>query len=183
MPRTLYLTILGADFDQVPLEIRKMHRHARTARGTADVSRGSSWGARMICRLARLPDARKGVAVETSFEPIEGGERWTRRFDGQPFATDMMAGDGEAFPCMEERLGPFLFKMRVSASGDGIDLAPEKVFLGPVPVPLALAPKAVGRERVRDGRYRFFVEVTFPLIGKVFGYDGWLEPAEIVSDA
>jgi hypothetical protein len=182
MPRTLYQSILGSDFDTVPDKIREMHSFARVAKGTADVSRGSGWGARLICRLAKLPEARSKVPVETSFEPIAGGERWTRRFDGQPFQTDMMAGTGEAYPCMLERLGPFLFKMRVTATTDGIDLTPEKVFLGPLPVPLALAPRAVGRERVRDGRYRFSVEVTFPLIGKVFGYEGWLEPGLLVEN-
>jgi hypothetical protein len=183
MSRTLYQTILGSDFDQVPLEIREMHSFARVARGSADVSRGQSWSARLICSVAKLPEARKGVAVETSFSPIDGGERWTRSFDGQPFRTDMMAGLGETFPCMEERLGPFLFKMRVSVSAKGIDLTPEKVFLGPLRIPLALAPKAVGRERVRDGRYRFSVAVTFPLIGKVFGYEGWLEPVALKEEA
>ncbi|MCK7610758.1 DUF4166 domain-containing protein [Roseibium sediminicola] len=182
MTRTLYQSILGADFDQVPREIREMHSFARVARGKADVSRGETMAAGLICSLARLPEASKDVVVETTFAPIDGGERWTRRFDGQPFQTDMIAGTDEAFPCMVERLGPFTFKMRVTASEEGIDLAPEKVFLGPLPVPMVLAPTAIGHERVRDGRYRFSVEVTFPLIGKVFGYDGWLEPAELVAE-
>ena len=183
MPRTLYQTILGPEFDKVPAEIRRMHSFARVARGTADVTRGSSWGARLICRLAKLPEAQMGVPVETSFEPIVGGERWTRRFDGQPFQTDMMAGKGDAYPCMLERLGPFLFKMRVTASDKGIDITPAEVSLGPLPLSLRLAPRAVGRERVVDGRYSFTVVVTFPLIGKVFGYNGRLEPAVLIDDA
>jgi len=183
MPRTLYQSILGDDFEQVPLKIREMHSFARVARGAADVTCGQSIIAGLICRLARLPEARKDVAVETTFAPIDGGERWTRRFDGQPFQTDMIAGTQEKYPCMVERLGPFTFKMRVTASPEGIDLAPEKVFLGPIPLWLTLAPIAIGRERVREGRYRFSVEVTFPLIGKVFGYDGWLEPAERVAES
>ncbi|MHA7774208.1 DUF4166 domain-containing protein [Roseibium sp. M-1] len=182
MPRSLYQSILGSAFDSVPDKIREMHTFARVAKGTADVSRGDGWAVRLICRLAKLPEARPNVPVETTFEPISGGERWTRRFDGQPFQTDMMAGTGEAYPCMLEWLGPFLFKMRVTATTEGIDLTPETVSLGPLPVPLALAPKAVGHERVRDGKYRFSVEVTFPLIGKVFGYDGWLEPSTLVED-
>ncbi len=44
MPRTLYQTILGPEFDKVPAEIQRMHSFARVARGTADVTRGSSWG-------------------------------------------------------------------------------------------------------------------------------------------
>ncbi len=183
MSRTLYQTILGSDFDKVPQEIREMHRFARLAKGTATVSRGASRVAELVCRLARLPEAQRDVDVETSFEPLKTGERWTRRFNGQPFRTDMLPGSGETFPCMEERLGPFLFKMRVTATADGIDLRPEKVYLGPVRIPLAMAPMALGRERVIDGRYAFSVEVTFPLIGKVFGYEGWLAPSDFVQDA
>ncbi|TYC67654.1 DUF4166 domain-containing protein [Stappia sp. BW2] len=183
MPRTLYQDILGPDFAKVPEQIRYMHSFARVARGIADVSRGTSLAARLICRLAKFPEARMGVPVETSFEPIAGGERWTRRFDRQPFQTDMMAGNGEAYPCMLERLGPFLFKMQVSATEQGIDITPAEVSLGPLSLPLPLAPRAVGRERVVDGRYSFSVEVTFPLIGKVFGYNGRLEPAVLIDDA
>lgn len=182
MTRTLYQTILGADFDQVPPEIRRMHSFARVATGSADVTRGRSAVAGLICYLARLPEARKGVAVETHFAPIEGGERWTRVFGKQPFQTDMMVGKRDNFPCMEERLGPFLFMMRVIATPDGIDLTPEKVYLGPLSIPLWLSPKAIGRERVKNGKYSFFVEVTFPFVGKVFGYSGWLEPSVLLDE-
>ncbi|WP_422385033.1 DUF4166 domain-containing protein [Roseibium album] len=182
MPRNLYQTILGQSFEQIPIQIRDMHTFARRAIGTANVTRGRSPVANLICCLASLPMARENVQIETSFVEIDGGERWTRRFDGQPFETDMMAGKGEPFPCMLERLGPFLFKMRVTASPAGLDLSPEFVFLGPVKIPSFLALKAIGRERVVDGRYRFSGNVSFPLIGKVFGYEGSIEPSEFVSD-
>ncbi|WP_434053278.1 MAG: DUF4166 domain-containing protein [Roseibium sp.] len=182
MPRVLYQSILGESLKQVPPQIREMHIFARRAAGTANVWWGASPAARLICRLASLPQARDKAPIETSFTEIDGGERWVRRFDGQPFATDMIAGNDEAFPCMLERLGPFLFKMRVTASSEGIDLTPEHVFLGPVKIPKALAPKATGRERVVDDRYSLSVEVSFPLVGKVFGYAGTIEPCELVSD-
>jgi uncharacterized protein DUF4166 len=182
MPRNLYQTILGNEFERLPTKIREMHTLARRATGNAKVTRGHSWAAKLICNLANLPEARNDVSVDTMFEPIDGGERWTRKFDGQPFQTDMIAGTEEPFPCMLERLGPFLFKMRVTLKPDGLDLTPESVFLGPVRVPDFLAPKAVGKERVSDGHYSFSVEVTFPFIGKIFGYDGIIQPSEFVED-
>ena len=182
MPRDLYQTILGEDFERLPPKIREMHAFGRVARGHANVFRGHSLMAKLICRLANLPDAQNDVPVETTFTPIEHGERWTRKFNGQPFQTDMIAGTGEPYPCMLERLGPFLFKMRVSADANGVDLTPEKIFLGPLRIPGFLAPKAVGREREKEGLYAFSVEVTFPIIGVVFGYEGKLEPSEFVAD-
>ncbi|MCX2723799.1 DUF4166 domain-containing protein [Roseibium salinum] len=183
MSRILYRAILGEEFDRLPPQIRDMHRFAARAKGTAGVSQGRSWAARLICRLTRLPRPASNVPVETSFEPLETGERWTRRFDGQPFQTDMLPGTRESFPCMLERLGPFLFKMRVTATAEGIDLTPEQVLLGPLRIPPALAPRPLGRERVVDGHYHFSVEVRFPLIGKVFGYQGTLQPSEFVAEA
>ncbi|MDN3718371.1 DUF4166 domain-containing protein [Roseibium salinum] len=156
MSRILYRAILGEEFDRLPPQIRDMHRFAARAKGTAGVSQGRSWAARLICRLTRLPRPASNVPVETSFEPLETGERWTRRFDGQPFQTDMLPGTRESFPCMLERLGPFLFKMRVTATAEGIDLTPEQVLLGPLRIPPALAPRPLGRERVVDGHYHFF---------------------------
>ncbi|WP_421981663.1 DUF4166 domain-containing protein [Roseibium sp.] len=182
MPRVLYQTILGERFQQVPAQIRDMHTFARRATGTANVWWGASHAARLICRLASLPQAQENARIETSFTEIDGGERWVRRFDGQPFMTDMIAGKDEAFPCMLERLGPFLFKMRVTPSSAGIDLTPEHVFLGPLKIPKALAPRATGRERVENDRYSLSVEVSFPLVGKVFGYDGRIAPCDLVSD-
>ncbi|WJS02049.1 hypothetical protein [Roseibium aggregatum] len=44
MPRTLYQTILGPEFDKVPAEIRRMHSFARVARGTR-MSAGEARGA------------------------------------------------------------------------------------------------------------------------------------------
>lgn len=182
MPRVLYQTILGNSFKQVPAPIQEMHTFARRATGTATVWWGASPAARLICRLASLPQAQTNARIETSFTEIDGGERWVRKFDGQPFMTDMIAGKDEPFPCMLERLGPFLFKMRVTPSSAGIDLTPEHVFLGPLKIPKTLAPRATGRERVEDDRYRLSVEVSFPLVGKVFGYEGTIEPCELVSD-
>ncbi|MET1414009.1 DUF4166 domain-containing protein [Roseibium sp. HPY-6] len=159
-----------------------MHTFARRAIGTATVWWGASPAARLICRLASLPEAQNNVPIETSFAEIDSGERWVRKFNGQPFMTDMIAGKDEAHPCMLERLGPFLFKMRVTASSAGIDLTPEHVYLGPLKIPKTVAPRTIGRERVEDDLYRLSVEVSFPLIGKVFGYEGTIEPCELVAD-
>ncbi|WP_346899729.1 DUF4166 domain-containing protein [uncultured Roseibium sp.] len=183
MQRTLYQSILGDAFAQLPEEIRYMHTYAREATGTANVRRGTSWAARLIGSLAALPDTATDVPVRTSFAPLENGERWTRRFAEDPFQTDMIAGTEEPYPCMRERLGPFLFKMRVSVRPDGLDLDPESIHLGPLRLPGFLAPKAYGRERVVDGKYSFSVKVIFPLIGTVLEYEGRLTPSITVSDA
>jgi hypothetical protein len=42
-------------------------------------------------------------------------------------------------------------------------------------MPLALAPACEAYECEADGRFRFFVELRYPLIGLIVRYQGWLE--------
>lgn len=174
--RTLYRTLLGPAFDRLPAPIREMHALARRATGTADIVRGTGPLARLICAVARVPRTGRGVPVETTFEPIAGGERWTRRFNGEAFATDMLIDDTGDEPRLAERFGPFLFRLRMIAGESGTDLIPEAVSLWGATLPKFFAPRAIGRERVKDGLYHFDVVVRFPIAGEVLRYEGVITP-------
>ncbi len=176
MARTLYQTLLGDTFDTLPQKIKAMHAHARIARGRANIQRGTSPIARLICAVARVPQSGNDVTIETHFEPIDGGERWTRRFNGEAFQTDMLIDSTAATPILTERFGPFHFRLRMDAHKEGVDLTPESVSLWGLPLPKGLCPRAVGLERVRAGKYYFTVKVRFPLAGDVLSYEGWIEP-------
>jgi len=43
-----------------------------------------------------------------------------------------------------------------------------------IPLPRRLAPGGIAYESAEDGRFRFFVEITLPLIGLIVRYQGWL---------
>ena len=49
-------------------------------------------------------------------------------------------------------------------------------WLGPIPLPLRLAPRSVACEWADDGRFRFDVPIALPLIGRLVHYRGWLSP-------
>lgn len=181
MGRTLYKALLGEAFDALPEKIKAMHEGAARAEGRADIVRGTSPLARLICAVARVPETGKGVPVVTSFEQIEGGERWTRVFNGQAFRTDMLIDKNAPHPRLTEKFGPFVFRLRMIAHADGVDLIPESVSLWRAPLPKVLCPEAVGLERVKDGRYHFDVSVRFPLAGEVLSYNGWIEPVDRVA--
>lgn len=178
MTRTLYRDLLGSQFDRLPDKLQEMHGGAALAKGRADIKRGTSPLARLICALSHVPKTGCDVIIETSFESIEGGERWTRRFDGEAFQTDMLIDRDAPRPRLSEKFGPFLFRLRMIAHQDGIDLMPESVSLWGLPLPKLMCPEAIGLERVKDGRYHFDVSVRFPLAGEVLTYQGWIEPAD-----
>ena len=52
------------------------------------------------------------------------------------------------------------------------------VRLRGIPVPLWLIPGSAAYKRIEDGKYRFYVGFSLPLVGKVFSYSGLLEPME-----
>lgn len=176
MSRTLYQTLLGEAFNALPKKIRLMHAGAARAEGRADITRGTSLLARLICSIARVPQTGEGVPIVTTFEQIDGGERWTRVFNGQAFRTDMLIDKSAPHPQLTEKFGPFLFRLKMIAHKDGIDLIPESVSLWGLPLPKLLCPEAIGLERVRDERYHFDVSVSFPLAGEVLSYQGSIEP-------
>jgi hypothetical protein len=172
----MYQELLGARFEVLPREIQAMHSGVRQAAGRADITHGTSPLARLICALARMPKSGDDIPVETSFEPIERGERWVRNFNGQSFATELRIKSAGPDPEATESFGPFTFRLRIVAHEHGVDLIPEGVKLLGSPLPRFLCPEALGLERVRDGKYHFDVTVRFPLAGDVITYAGWLEP-------
>lgn len=177
MARTLYQTLLGPAFDTLPEPVRSMHANAHRAEGRADIVRGTSPLARLICMVARVPQTGRDVSVITNFEQIDGGERWTRIFDGEAFQTDMRVDLSSTPPCLTEKFGPFVFHLKMIAHKDGIDLIPDRVSLWGLPLPKMFCPEAIGLERVKDGHYHFDVSVRFPLAGEILSYTGTIEPA------
>lgn len=176
MARTLYQTLLGPAFRRLPEPIRSMHEGADRAEGRADIVRGTSFLARIICLIARVPQTGRDISIVTHFERIEGGERWTRVFNGEAFRTDMRVDLSAIQPRLTEKFGPFLFHLKMIAHQDGIDLIPDSVSLWGFSLPKMFCPEAIGLERVKDGRYHFDVSVRFPLAGEILRYSGTIEP-------
>jgi hypothetical protein len=78
---------------------------------------------------------------------------------------------------LNERVGPSTFMFALEATPDGMALQLKGVrFLG-VPLPGFLAPSVRTYESEREGRYRFEVEASLPLLGRIVRYEGWLERA------
>ncbi len=178
MTRTLYQTLLGSRFDELPEKIKAMHAGAGRAEGRADIVRGESFLAQLICKLTQLPETGRDVPVVTTFEPIENGERWTRVFNGEAFRTDMLIDRLAGAVRLAEKFGPFLFRLELIPHKDGVDMLPQSVSLWGVTLPKILCPEAVGLERVKDDKYHFDVSVRFPLAGEVLRYAGWIEPVD-----
>jgi hypothetical protein len=173
MTMPLYRRLLGDRFDVLPARVRELHDVAGTSvwTGRADVERGRSLPSRMVATLFGLPPAGRDQALEVTFLPDGDTELWTRRFGDAVFRSMQYKRDG----LLRERVGPSTFVFALETSADGMALKLKGVrFLG-VPLPRFLAPTVFTFESERDGRYRFEVEASLPLLGRIVRYEGWLE--------
>jgi Domain of unknown function (DUF4166) len=174
MTTPLYRRLLGPHFDALPARVRELHDVAGTSvwTGRADVERGRSALSRMVATLFELPPAGRDQALRVSFEPRGGREIWLRTFGSAVFCSVQYERGG----LLNERVGPSTFVFALDASPAGMALKLQGVrFLG-VPLPGFLAPSVRTFESEREGRYRFEVEASLPLLGRIVRYEGWLEP-------
>ena len=173
MTLPLYRRLLGARFESLPEQVRALHDVTATSvwAGRADVERGRSLAARIVATLFGLPPAGRDQALRVTFEPVAGREIWTRSFGSAVFRSVQYERRG----LLRERVGPSTFVFALATPPDGMALKLRGVrFLG-VPLPRFLAPSVATFESERDGRYRFEVEASLPLLGHIVRYQGWLE--------
>jgi hypothetical protein len=139
------------------------------AHGRATVTRGRNPLARLAAWLVRFPPAGEHQ-VHVHFDERDGVETWTRSFSGHRFRSQLSLHG----PYVVERFGPIRFGFELPSDEAGLTMKLRRWWLGPLRLPLALAPACEAREWVEDGKFWFDVPVALPLIGLVAHYRGWL---------
>jgi hypothetical protein len=108
--------------------------------------------------------------LHVAFSARHGKERWTRDFGGHAFSSELsQAGQGVA-----ERFGPLRFAFDLPSDGEGLRMVLRGWTAFGMPMPRWLGPRIAAREWQEDGRFRFEVGVSLPLLGEVVHYTGWL---------
>ena len=174
----LYRRLLGEAWETLPLEIRAMHSVEGNleAEGMAEIERGRSPVAMLICALFRFPRSGADVPVNVTFRARRRGETWRRRFGTRAFSSRQSEGRGRFERLLVERFGPFSFGLALVREVGQLRLILRGWnFLG-IPLPRVLAPRSQAYEFVSEGRFGFHVELSHPLAGSIIRYSGWLVP-------
>ena len=171
----------GTRFDELHPLLRQLHLHGGTLRGTVNVTFGHGlgcWAGVLLASQLGIPAAagRQGFSV-TIFHG-EAGLHWHRCFDGQPLMQSLfvpvgMLPDGY----WVEQTGPVRLALTVDIIDGGWYWRCLKMWLHGIRVPLWLMPKTHAYKRVEEGRYRFCVGISLPLLGTVLSYGGLLDAA------
>ncbi|HVF17446.1 MAG TPA: DUF4166 domain-containing protein [Steroidobacteraceae bacterium] len=175
---SLFERVLGEKWDQLPEELRTLHRGSgsQEASGMATVARGKRWLARLLTRVFGFPQSGDDIPIRVSFAPSPTGERWTRRFGTREFHSELSAGAGEEEGLLIERFGPFSFGLALVWDEPRLKFIVRHWRLGPIPLPLWLAPISEAHECVEHGRFKFDVGISHPIAGLLVRYQGWLAP-------
>jgi len=174
----LYAALLGDVWEGLPAEIRTMHNRTRTAQGSATIERGTSIPSRLAAWLVGFPGASADIPVRVRFDADAGAETWIRTFGAQSFSSRQFAGQGRSKRLLCERFGPLTFAMALVAEQGKLSLVLRRWSILGLPLPMWLCPRSTSHETVRDGRFRFHVEISHPLTGLIVRYRGWLEPVD-----
>lgn len=180
----LYRRLLGADFDRLPESLRALHdlQGQSLYQGRAEVTRGPNPLARFVAGLLGLPETGPDVPVTVEFRRDGMGEIWIRQFGRRRFATRLRLVPDAVGGKLAEQFGPFALTMDLVPRSDGLELVPLRFTAFGLPIPHWLAVRSTAHELVREGRYGFDVTIGLPVLGRLVGYRGWLEPVEAPAD-
>lgn len=173
----LYPRLLGHAWDSLPLPLIKMHG-CKKADGVANVEVGRNLLAQLAAKLFGFPQAGQNIPVQVSFQSKNGGEVWKRTFAGRSFSSFQSEGDGLSERLLSERFGMFIFDFALVVDTEKLLLNVRRWKAFGVPLPLVLAPRMMVFESVVDNRFYFYVEISYPVVGLITRYQGWLVPSE-----
>ena len=181
----LYRRLLGDAYTQLPAPIQALHALTDTlvVEGVATVARGKSLLARVVARIAGFPPAGNDVPVRVEFTLRNGREIWRRTFADRSFTSTQEEGRGRFDRLVCERFGPFAFGLALVHAADRLRVVVRGWSVFGIPLPRALAPFGDAYESVEDGRFRFHVEISLPVIGLIVAYRGWLAALRQARDA
>jgi NAD(P)-dependent dehydrogenase (short-subunit alcohol dehydrogenase family) len=171
-PPSLYARVMGDRFAALPPEVQSIHSVLRDggASGEAEVTGASNILGAFIARIVGFPPPGQHP-VHVHFREENGRETWVRHFSGQAFKSEL----SQHGPYLVERFGPLRFAFSLPSEPQGLQMEMRRWWIGPIPLPLALAPRSVAHEWAEDGRFWFDVPIALPLIGRLVHYRGWLE--------
>jgi hypothetical protein len=173
----LFARCLGARFAALPKPIQEVHspNFSLALTGIASVEGPKTLFARAIAKAFGFPPPGQDIPIHVRITRNGESEIWTRDFAGKRFTTELHASVRPG--CLQERFGLFRFELYVPTTREGLSMELAGWRLGPLPLPISLAPNIRGREFVDDrGRFRFDVSIDLPLAGRVVHYCGWLFP-------
>ncbi len=175
---TLYASLLGTDWEELPAVVRRLHREG-SATGRFRIRRGKGPLAAVAGWLCRFPTEGDDVPTRLVVRRDGPVQFWERAFNGHALVTAQRAWrDG----LLAEQLGPVECVFRLRAVDGSLVFEPLGAWLrlGPwhVKLPRLLAPHIEAKaSEVSEGMH-VRVSIGSPLAGALLTYEGHVQPEE-----
>jgi hypothetical protein len=169
----LFPSLMGGEFARLAPVVQAVHEgRSLTLHGQADVVRGKSLLAQVLCLLGRLAHDQSRCPVRVEIEARGSREVWTRHFGASPRMRSVLTARGGTL-C--ERLGPAALQFALSAEEGSVAWLPVKARVFGLPVPAKWLAQISARASEHAGVYVFDVKVALPRVGTIIEYRGQLE--------
>lgn len=173
----LFRHVLGTAFDTLPEKVQELHSitSASNWKGTANIRRGNSLLAKIICACIGFPKTANNVPVEVFITPEGNHERWVRNFNGKILSSLQQRGKHKNEFLLVESFGILDFAIALVIEGDRLCFVPRRWSCFGIPLPNSLLPTGHSFESEKDGLFCFNIEIVAPLIGLIVYYEGNLK--------
>jgi hypothetical protein len=178
-PPSPFERLLGTAFENLPAPVRYLHalRQPTRTSGRADVTVATGVVVSLICWFAGLPRPGHDIDVSVTFTPDgSGGERWERQFADRRYTSAIAADEGKEQKYLIEYFSLFRLQFALTARPDRLEWSLAGWRLGALPLPRWSLPHIDCVEGADGERFTFDIDVTFPLVGPLIRYHGWLLP-------
>jgi Domain of unknown function (DUF4166) len=187
IPDALYPRLLGVAWSEIDTALQRMHCNGKPVRaaGAFRISRGSSLWAKFFLLFLRLPPPAASAQVELLVRPEAESETWLRAFDGKPVVTVQREAPAGL---LAERFGALEFQFRLRFADHtihyqqvGAVLRLRLPLLSGIPLPAWASPHVSAWETAGENEMEahISVEVSAPLAGLLFSYEGKIRGEEV----
>lgn len=175
---TIYQHVLGSSFASMPEPLKRFHGSTSTRqwRGIAEVKRGRGLLANLLASAIGFPTQTEETPVAVTVTVREDGELWERNFGGKRFSSLQSVGRDRNKHLLIETFGPFKIALALVREADRLYLVPRSWTFFGIPMPRVLLPAGESFETEKDGKFRFDVTISAPVVGMIVAYNGLLEP-------
>ena len=171
----------GAAFHHLHPLLQALHQRGGALRGTVHITmaRGfTGFLARWLARKLGLPPEPGTHGFEVLITHQNGCLHWQRCFDQRTPMLSIFKPVG-TFPdgYWEEQTGAVRLRLQVDMPDGGWHWRCQSLRFQGWPLPLWLFPQSQAYKQIEEGRYRFYVGFSLPLLGTILSYSGLLELA------
>lgn len=169
----------GERFTELHPLLQQLHINGGLLSGPVDITLGRGLAGIVGRRLAGklgIPVNGGSHTLQVAISHQTDSLRWDRCFDGDQWVRSLFQPVGQ-WPdgWWVEHTGPIKLFLSVDIHDGGWHWRVLKGRLGGVTLPRWLLPQTTPYKLIEDGRYRFYVGISVPLLGTVLSYSGLLD--------